>query len=360
MKMRQLLYILICGVSVMSCSPTPNIDSADSQQFVKQSISEHPYWGRVYRFSPKDSVDVEIPLDISFEFVLEDLISFETNKPNYLIKSSLYAYHDQKIAYPLLSGDSLYLHPEKKGLFRVVHPENSYLKENPWAYDGTFENEAQFSKYLETEMYHNWDMTRYPFDIQKVSFRIESLQDTSFVRLRDSKIFPPNFSGVRNLRRGFAIDTILFNEVFEETTIYDEDLGRAEVRSVGEFSMMISRKNSWLFLKLFSGGLIAVFISWLSFFISKEEFESRIELSIGSIIAVVGNKYFVDSAISSEVLTIADVINNLFILLVVINTFYIVYVRRNGDQKWWLKPFSMFAISLFAFILATLSILLFS
>jgi hypothetical protein len=69
MKLRQLLYILICGVSVMSCIPTPNADPENSQQFTKQSINEHPNWGRVYRFNPKDSVHVEIPLDISFEFV---------------------------------------------------------------------------------------------------------------------------------------------------------------------------------------------------------------------------------------------------------------------------------------------------
>jgi hypothetical protein len=336
----------------MSCN-SQDYQEYKLDEIQTKSIKEHPYWSRVYTFKDPDSVELDIPVELSFEFVLEDLLSFETNKPNYIIKSSLYAYHDKEVAYRLRNGDTLFFMPEQKKLFRVVHPENSYLKQTPWNYDGTFEGEAQFSKYLETEMYHNWDMTRYPFDVQKVTLRIESLQDSSLVRIRDSKVFPPNFSGVRNLRRGFVIDTILFNETFEETTIYDEDLGRAEVRSIGEFHMMVSRKNSWLFLKLFSGGLIAIFISWLAFFITKDEFESRIELSIGSIIAVVGNKYFVDSAISSEILTVADVMNNLFILFVVINTFYIVFVQRNGDEKWWLKPISMFAITLLIFMLAT-------
>jgi hypothetical protein len=356
MFLRQLLGLLLLFMMV-SCSER-DYRERKLDRIQTNSIKEHPYWSRVYSFKDSDSVQLDIPVELSFEFVLEDLLSFETNKPNYIIKSSLYAYHDKEVAYELKDGDTLFLMPERKNLFRVVHPENSYLKQTPWNYDGTFEGEAQFSKYLETEMYHNWDMTRYPFDVQKVTLRIESLQDSSLVRIRDSKVFPPNFSGVRNLRKGFVIDTILFNETFEETTIYDEDLGRAEVRSIGEFHMMISRKNSWLFLKLFSGGLIAMFISWLSFFITKDEFESRIELSIGSIIAVVGNKYFVDSAISSEILTVADVMNNLFILLVVINTFYIVYVQRNGDNRWWLKPVSMFVITLLVFVLASTATLL--
>ena len=356
MFLRQLLGFFLLLLTI-SCG-NQDYRESDLEKIQTRPIKEHPYWSRVYSFKDLDTVQLDIPVELSFEFVLEDLLSFETNKPNYIIKSSLYAYHNNEIAYELKNGDTLFLMPERKKLFRVVHPENSYLKQTPWNYDGTFEGEAQFSKYLETEMYHNWDMTRYPFDVQKVTLRIESLQDSSLVRIRDSKVFPPNFSGVRNLRRGFVIDTILFNETFEETTIYDEDLGRAEVRSIGEFHMMISRKNSWLFLKLFSGGFIAMFISWLAFFITKDEFESRIELSIGSIIAVVGNKYFVDSAISSEILTVADVMNNLFILLVVINTFYIVYVQRNGDDRWWLKPVSMFLITLLVFVLATTATLL--
>ena len=353
---RQLLGLFML-LLMISCSEQDYLES-ELVEIQTKSIKEHPYWSRVYSFKDPDSVQLEIPVELSFEFVLEDLLSFETNKPNYIIKSSLYAYHDREVAYELNNGDTLYLMPERKNLFRVSHPQNDYLKESPWSYDGTFEGEAQFSKYLETEMYHNWDMTRYPFDVQKVTFRIESLQDSSLVRIRDSKVFPPNFSGVRNLRRGFVIDTILFNETFEETTIYDEDLGRSEVWSVGEFQIMISRKNSWLFLKLFSGGFIAMLVSWLTFFIKKEEFSSRLDLSVGAIFAVVGNKYFVDSAISSEILTVADVMNNLFILLVVINTFYIVYVKRNGDYRWWLKPVSMFLITLLVSVLATAATLL--
>ena len=342
---------------MVSCSEQDYLES-ELGEIQTKSIKEHPYWSRVYSIKDPDSIQLDIPVELSFEFVLEDLLSYETNKPNYIIKSSLYAYHDKEVAYELTNGDTLYLMPERTDLFQVSHPENDYLKQTPWNYDGTFEGEAQFSKYLETEMYHNWDMTRYPFDVQKVTLRIESLQDSSLVRIRDSKVFPPNFSGVRNLRRAFVIDTILFNETFEETTIYDEDLGRNDIRSIGEFHILISRKNSWLFVKLFSGGLIAMFISWLAFFIRKDKFDSRIEISVGSIFASVGNKYFVDSAISSEIMTVADVMNNLFILLVVINTFYIVYVQRNGDNRWWLKPISMFVITLLVFVLATTATLL--
>ena len=88
--------------------------------------------------------------------------------------------------------------------------------------------------------------------------------------------------------------------------------------SQGVFSIIISRTGSWLFVKLFFGGILALVISWLVFIIPLRDFASRIELSIGAVFAAVGNKYFVDSAVDSQVLTVADLFNNIIIFMVVL------------------------------------------
>ena len=112
---RQLLGLFVL-LLMISCSEQ---DYRESQlgEIQTKSIKEHPYWSRVYSFKDPDSVQLDIPVELSFEFVLEDLLSFETNKPNYIIKSSLYAYHDKEVAYELNNGDTLYLMPERKNLF---------------------------------------------------------------------------------------------------------------------------------------------------------------------------------------------------------------------------------------------------
>jgi len=75
-------------------------------------------------------------------------------------------------------------------------------------------------------------------------------------------------------------------------------------------------------------------ISWLAFFIPPKDFEPRISLNIGAIFGAIGNRYFVDSAMSSiQVVTKADLMSNMCVLLLIFNI-VIIIVQRNDDVTW--------------------------
>lgn len=314
-------------------------------------LIDNPVWSSYFGIGPNDSLDIELPIIYDFEFVLEDLIGVETNKLDYLLKANVHTFHDYDDVFILKSGDTITLDPQYFDAFEFIYPENENLFRGEWFYDGFIENTSQYSRYFESEMNHNWDMRKYPFDVQKLKFKIEALRDTSLVRLNYSEKFPPFYDNVSSLKIGFEIDTITFHESFIETSTWDLDFNRNTVKSVGIFEIHLSRRNSWLFTKLFSGGVLSLLLAWMALFIPRKRDESRIELSIGSIFAAVGNKYFVDSAISSEVLTTADIINNLVILFVVLNTGYLVWQMRRKSKKDSLPPFFVFLISIMIFLL---------
>ena len=70
---------------------------------------------------------------------------------------------------------------------------------------------------------------------------------------------------------------------------------------------------------------MAFIISWLVFTVHKTNFTSRIDLSVGAIFGAIGNKYFVESTTPAiQVLTKADIINNLVIFMVLINIIIII------------------------------------
>ena len=71
-------------------------------------------------------------------------------------------------------------------------------------------------------------------------------------------------------------------------------------------------------------------ISWIVFLIPKKEFDSRISLTVGGIFGAIGNRYFVDSSIPSvQILTKADMINNMILLLLVLNIFIVIIQNNN-------------------------------
>ena len=178
-------------------------------------------------------------------------------------------------------------------------------------------------------MFHEWDLRKFPFDTQKLTIKYNALQDTSIIRLRHSKIFPSSFSKKNDLKQGFKIENITFYEDFLNTSnSADWMANRNYVYSLGVFEIEISRSGSWVFIKLFFGGILALVLSWLVFLIPVKDFGDRIELSIGAVFAAVGNKYFVDAATNTQVLTVADIFNNIIILMVVLNIALII-VKRN-------------------------------
>ena len=70
-------------------------------------------------------------------------------------------------------------------------------------------------------------------------------------------------------------------------------------------------------------------MSLSAFTIRKANFGSRIDVSVGALFIAVGNKYFVESVTPMvQVLTKADIINNISLLLIIMNVVFIVAQHR--------------------------------
>ena len=106
---------------------------------------------------------------------------------------------------------------------------------------------------------------------------------------------------------------------------------------------------------------MAFIMSLLVFKIPKTNFESRIDLSVGAIFGAIGNKYFVESTTSAvQVLTKADIINNLVILMVLFNVIIIIIQNNNkiNFDKFYDSKFSFIFSAITLFVLTILTILI--
>ena len=113
---------------------------------------------------------------------------------------------------------------------------------------------------------------------------------------------------------------------------------------MANYSIVISRSGGWLFVKLFLGSFLAFIISWIVFLIPNKEFDSRISLTVGGIFGAIGNRYFVDSTIPEvQVLTKADMINNMILALLILNVL-IVIVQKNNKINFGLLEQNKFAM----------------
>ena len=136
---------------------------------------------------------------------------------------------------------------------------------------------------------------------------------------------------------------------------------RNEVRSRGVYEVVVSREGSWIFIKLFLGSFLSLVLSWFVFLIPTREFDAKAQLSVGAIFGAVGNKYFVDSAIASQVLTTADLINNVSITLVILNVL-IMILQKNKMlvNKHIDSPIETMKFSIFLFLFSMFIIYIFN
>jgi len=189
---------------------------------------------------------------------------------------------------------------------------------------------------VKSDFFHNWDLSDYPFDKQKLQFEIKAEIDTSIVRFNESKFYKSSYNKVNGLIKGFNIDKIDFEEKFEvqnEVNTFYPGINRETVYPIASFNIEVSRSGGWLFVKLFLGSYLAFLISWIVFLIPTKEFGSRISLTVGGIFGAIGNRYFVDSSLPVvQVLTKADIINNLILLLLIFNILIVIYQKNKKNS----------------------------
>ena len=366
--MKKIIFFLLL---LVSCSKTEELNIP----LKFKDINAHSYWGQIHtesitKIGYPDTIQIPILLDLSI--FIDDISELETNKSEFVSSLKLKVWNRYEDLEVLKNNDTIDLTISNLINFDFRNTENLYYTD--WAWDGYYQDidRYRYVSEIENKFYHKWDLRKYPFDKQKIRFTFTSNYDTSYVRLVNSNKFKSYANSyLPNLKDGFTIDTIIFNEEFVksdiiepfDTGIYDYQGGveRNEVRSRGVYEVVISREGSWIFIKLFLGSFLSLVLSWFVFLIPTREFDAKAQLSVGAIFGAVGNKYFVDSAIASQVLTTADLINNVSITLVILNVL-IMILQKNKMlvNKHIDSPIETMKFSIFLFLFSMFIIYIFS
>jgi len=192
---------------------------------------------------------------------------------------------------------------------------------------------------LQCVMKDSWRIDNFPFDKQKLRLSLENSQFDSrylvFTADTVGKNFDPRFT-----LRGWSIDSCVISSGTKsyEANFGDESLGPHTEYSSYRVRLSIHRNAGGLFWKMFLGMYVAFLISYLCFFIHVDGMDSRFGLSVGSLFAVVGNKYIIDSSLpESSSFTLVDTLHGItlfFILAVIaVNAYSLKLFKQNKLKK---------------------------
>ena len=303
-----------------------------------------------YQDLSRDLDSIKLPITINTRIDVNDILGLETSSNQFFLSVNYDVFSKLDQNFINYNKDTLTIFDLEKSVAPIyVGSDKLYEREIKYrGYDDiNITDEVVYSGYIETDFFHNWNLKEYPFDKQKLQFQIGINIDTSIVRFNQSNFFKSSFNKVRGLKEGYKIEGIEFEEVFMEQVTEETffpGVIRKTIYPVANYSIVISRSGGWLFLKLFLGSFLAFIISWIVFLIPNEEFDSRISLTVGGIFGAIGNRYFVDSTIPAvQVLTKADMINNMILALLILNVF-IVIVQKNNKINFGLLEQNKFAM----------------
>jgi hypothetical protein len=189
---------------------------------------------------------------------------------------------------------------------------------------------------LQCTMKDSWRISNFPFDRQRLRLTFENSQFDS-----RTLVFAPDTLGKhydpRFTINGWNIDTfnIVIAKQTYETAFGDPTLDKPHTEySAYRVRISISRNANGLFWKMFLGMYVAFIIAFACFFIHSDNIDSRFGLSVGSLFAVVGNKYIIDSALpESTSFTLVDTLHGLtlfFIIGVIIANAYTLMLKKSG------------------------------
>lgn len=329
----------------------------EDYSIAKKTINK-TYFNTIYNptdYYPYQELDrnldsIELPITINTRIEVNDILGLDTTNDQFFMAVNYNVYSKLEPKFINYRKDTLTLFDLEEKISPFYVSSDKLYEEN-LEYQGyddmNITNEVIYSGYIETDFFHNWNLKEYPFDTQKLQFKIGANIDTSIVRLNQSRFFKSTFTNVKGLKEGYQIDAIEFEEEFNEQTneeTFFPGVIRKAVYPVANYSILISRSGGWLFVKLFLGSFLAFIISWIVFLIPNKEFDSRISLTVGGIFGAIGNRYFVDSTIPAvQVLTKADMINNMILALLILNVL-IVIVQKNNKINFGLLEQNKFAM----------------
>lgn len=213
---------------------------------------------------------------------------------------------------------------------------------------------------LQCVMKDNWKIQNFPFDHQKLRFSIENSQYNS-----DSLVFVEDTLGEHFSKwttSGWIINPDSFKISTSEkkyaTGFGDPSLTKPQaIFSSFRFHIVMDRDPWGLFLKLFIGMYVSFLLAYLCFHINPDNIDSRFSLSVGSLFAVIGNKYIVESSLpESTSFTLVDSLHGLTmasIFTVVACSAYtlkLIKKNRSGEVKQFDKKASRVLLALYVII----------
>jgi hypothetical protein len=207
---------------------------------------------------------------------------------------------------------------------------------------------------LQCVMKDSWAIDNFPFDHQLLRLSVENSQfdSASLVFVPDTlgKQFDPRFT-----LRGWNIDSL---KTTSANKIYETAFGDPSIKvprteySSYKVRIGISRDAFGLFWKMFLGMYVAFLIAYMCFYIHADSIDSRFGLSVGSLFAVIGNKYIIDGSLpESTTFTLVDTLHGItliFILVVIVSTAFSLKMIKRGEEKKAQKFDRFFSIVLLA------------
>ncbi len=192
---------------------------------------------------------------------------------------------------------------------------------------------------LQCVMKDSWKIENFPFDRQKLRLSVENSQFDS-----KSLVFIVDTAGKHYDRRftlrGWNIDSfnMSISKKLYETNFGDESLDKPTTEySAFRVNIGIRRDALGLFWKMFLGMYISFLIAYVCFYIHADNIDSRFGLAVGSLFAVIGNKYIIDSALPESItFTLVDTLHGLtllFILAVITSTVIATQLARQDRMK---------------------------
>ena len=332
-----------------------------------------PYYPEEF-LQEKDSLKWPIEFEISID--IKDIKNIDLNKDEFFSTLLVSSYSNYDTSYISIDCDTInLLHDE---FFTIYIKENNLRGEpvTPSTYYKNTENykylfydnfKTKGVKRVEAPFDINWDLRDFPFDKQQLKYKFITTVDTSIIKLRPSLKFPSSYNTpLENLKDGYNIKGISYNYKYNndnsDLILTSPNTTRSIVTETLEIILTLDREGSWLFLKLFLGGILSFLISCLVFLIPlKTEFESKVTLAVGAIFGAIGNRYYVDSVLPGlQVFTKADAVSNLVIFMVFFNILIMILQHsKKTNFPYFQSPKNAFYYSLYIFSIIFLGILIY-
>lgn len=304
---------------------------------------------------------IEFPIDFQIELDIIELKDLDIKSNYFFSRFDFFFYSKYDTLVVTKSKDSVHFYPSD--YFQLIYPESDkkYMSGNYYSGKSFFQKSndslIQWEGYIESEFPHKWNLRNYPFDDQNLKIIFESMVDTSYFELNESIDYPVSINpeNFKYLLDGFKVKKIHTSKDFRETSEIGDYVGGKRKKVVDQliFNITIDRSGSYLFFKLFFGAFLSFLISYLVFFIEPKYFETRITLSLGGIFGAVGNKYFVENSMPAiQVLTKADLINNLVIIFIILNVFIVIAQHTSKISLWKFEKNKFSSIFIFVLFVA--------